>query len=145
MHEHYAALLVQSRRDAVSHSIELAALRKQQHNASQLQRSFATPEPAMTASALVGRRANGGGPSLGMGLVVQSNGTITVESVTSDSPAYYAGIKAGDVLVAVNSHRVKSLDDVSEALAGSQQRVALVVCPGGPLFAEEIVEISFSE
>ncbi len=135
--ELYVVLVHQARRDAISHSLELAALRKQLTVVGAQQLTDAV-EGGMAASGSIG------GPSLGLGLVALGGGSLTVESVTPDGPAYFAGIKNGDALVAVNAKRVKTLDDVSEALLGCGSKVTLLICPGGPLFAEEIVEVSLS-
>ena len=126
------SLRLQARREVISANLELAAAAKQ----------ASLPMVSAVAAPAAPNRLSSKGPSLGLGLA-QGQGMLLVESVAVDSPAYNAGMKAGDVLVAVNRRRVKTLDEVSDVLANWHAPSAvLTVCPGGPLFSEEEVHVS---
>jgi serine protease Do/serine protease DegQ len=58
---------------------------------------------------------------------------VVVQNVSPGSPAWGVGLRKGDVIVSVNKHRVKSLDDMATAVKGSD-RVLLNVRRGSGAF-----------
>ena len=68
-----------------------------------------------------------GGPMLGVGVGVGSDGGLVVEDVAPGSPADEAGIEPGDVIERVDGERVRTVEELRGALAavepGAQYRV----------------------
>jgi serine protease Do len=61
---------------------------------------------------------------LGLAVHADENG-IVVDQATG--PAAAAGVRAGDTIVAVNSHKVKSVDELKQMVDKSGKHVALLV------------------
>ncbi len=92
------------------------------------------------ARQLIDRGSVGGGssrPWLGVELRTASDGLV-VADVAPEGPAAQAGLRAGDVIVAVGGRQVRSVDDVAQAIA--QERPGRKVAIG--LLGEGSAEVT---
>jgi serine protease DegQ len=53
------------------------------------------------------------------------NGKILIEGVIRDSPADRAGVKEGDIVLAVNDHEVQDLRSVKNSIQNSPNKLRL--------------------
>jgi serine protease Do len=72
-----------------------------------------------------GQQATPSGSLEALGLTVEQNpdgGGVRVTGVQEDSPAADRGLQEGDVIVAVGSQTVNSIDDVEKGISNAQDR-----------------------
>lgn len=62
--------------------------------------------------------ANQSGPWLGIDVTTSPYGGVMVVNVAPGSPAYWAGMEAGDVITQIDGRRILAPSDVTSALAG---------------------------
>lgn len=68
-----------------------------------------TPSPATASQS---------GPWLGIDVTTSAYGGVMVVNVAPGSPAYWAGMEAGDVITQIDGRRILAPSDVASALAG---------------------------
>jgi predicted metalloprotease with PDZ domain len=68
----------------------------------------------------------------GMGIeLVEVEGALVVDTVTHNSPAYHAGLKATDCVLCVDGAVVNTLDEFADNVTGKRSCVLSVVAGGG--------------
>ena len=67
---------------------------------------------------------------------------LIIAGVTPNSPASQAGVRSGDLLIEVNNHEIKNLDDLKQAVNSSDEFVILLIEREGSTF---FVQIKASE
>jgi serine protease Do len=95
------------------------------------------PEPELRTASLRGKRGADQATQLGLGVrpldpaekqQVETEGTLVVEQVTG--PALAAGVQQGDIILAVNGKKVKTLAELQAAAKGGGKTVALLIQRG---------------
>ncbi len=94
------------------------------------------PVKTVTLRVTDGRTVIPGGQSIGVRLYTKGTLVVGLSDVVSqdgsaDSPAQQAGIRAGDVILAVNGTEVESSDHLSALINQSEGSVRLLVSSGG--------------
>jgi len=95
------------------------------------------PEPELKTASLKGKRGADQASQLGLAVrpldpaekqQVETEGTLVVEQVTG--PALAAGVQQGDIILAVNGKKVKTIADLQAAAKTSSKTVALLIQRG---------------
>jgi serine protease Do len=95
------------------------------------------PEPELRTASLQGRRGADQASQLGLAVrpldpserqQVETEGSLVVEQVTG--PALAAGVQQGDIILAVNGKKVKTVADLQAAAKGAGKTVALLIQRG---------------
>jgi serine protease Do len=95
------------------------------------------PEPELKTASLKGKRGADQASQLGLAVrpldpnerqQVETEGNLVVEQVTG--PALAAGVQQGDIILAVNGKKVKTVADLQAAAKGASKTVALLIQRG---------------
>jgi serine protease Do len=95
------------------------------------------PEPELRTASLKGKRGADQASQLGLAVrpldpnerqQVETEGNLVVEQVTG--PALAAGVQQGDIILAVNGKKVKTIAELQAAAKGSSKTVALLIQRG---------------
>ena len=69
---------------------------------------------------------------------ISGSATTTIEEVQKDSPAYVAGIQAGDEIVAIDGNEIASWSDVTDYIGVTEENVAVTVSRNGEEITAQI-------
>jgi serine protease Do len=95
------------------------------------------PEPELRTASLRGKRGADQASQLGLAVrpldptekqQVETEGTLVVEQVTG--PALAAGVQQGDIILAINGKKVKTVAELQAAAKGASKTVALLIQRG---------------